>query len=111
MTLEPDVLDVETLVSNNTSVGGPQSYGTVSANGSNGWSSSANHSQPNTFTSLAEPVAGTAPVPLRTAVENAQRQAIEHALQATGNNWAQASRLLALDASNLHKMARKLGLK
>ena len=49
--------------------------------------------------------------PLRLVVEQAQRQAIEEALLATGNNWAHASRLLALDASNLHKMARKLGLK
>lgn len=49
--------------------------------------------------------------PLREALERYERLMIERALQASGNNWARAARLLQLDASNLHKRARKLGLK
>jgi anaerobic nitric oxide reductase transcription regulator len=50
-------------------------------------------------------------VPMNDIIQNTQRQAIHQALQATGNNWAQAARLLRMDASNLHKLARKLGMK
>ena len=50
-------------------------------------------------------------VPLREAVDNAQRQAIVQALEARGENWAQAARLLDVDSSNLHKLARRLKLK
>ncbi|KAA0910718.1 nitric oxide reductase transcriptional regulator NorR [Pusillimonas sp. ANT_WB101] len=59
----------------------------------------------------SNPVLDTALLPLRAATEAFQRSAIEHALQATQNNWAQAARALELDSSNLHKLARKLGLK
>lgn len=52
-----------------------------------------------------------APLPLRAATEAFQRRAIEQALEGTHGNWAQAARALELDASNLHKLARKLGLK
>lgn len=51
------------------------------------------------------------PGPLREALEQYERQMIERALQTSGNNWAQAARLLDLDPSNLHKRAKKLGLK
>lgn len=57
------------------------------------------------------PAADAAPLPLRAATEAFQRGAIEQALQAMQNNWAQAARALELDSSNLHKLARKLGLK
>lgn len=50
-------------------------------------------------------------VPMRTALEDCQRQAIQHALTSTNYNWAQAARSLQLDSSNLHKLAKKLGLK
>lgn len=50
-------------------------------------------------------------LPMRTALESCQRQAIQHALTATSYNWAQAARSLQLDSSNLHKLAKKLGLK
>lgn len=50
-------------------------------------------------------------VSLRDAVDSAQRQAIVRALQASGENWAQAARLLEVDSSNLHKLARRLKLK
>ncbi len=44
-------------------------------------------------------------------VEASQRQAIRHALALHGDNWAAAARQLQLDASNLHKLARRLGIK
>ncbi len=50
-------------------------------------------------------------LPLRVSVDACQRQAIRQALAAADGNWAQAARLLELDASNLHKLARRLGLK
>lgn len=49
--------------------------------------------------------------PFKTAVEDYQRQLLRQALARHGGNWAQAARALALDASNLHKLARRLGLK
>ena len=54
-----------------------------------------------------EPIAG----PLRIAMERFERDYIQNALHVAGDNWAQAARLLEIDASNLHKRARKLGLK
>jgi anaerobic nitric oxide reductase transcription regulator len=52
-----------------------------------------------------------APVSLNEAVAQRQREMIQQALSATGSNWALAARRLGLDASNLHKLARRLGLK
>src|SRR5690606_9789441 len=49
--------------------------------------------------------------PLRETVDASQRQAIIRALEVTGENWAQAARLLDVDSSNLHKLARRLKLK
>ncbi|MCV7761273.1 transcriptional regulator, partial [Pluralibacter gergoviae] len=40
-----------------------------------------------------------------------QRQTISRALQRSGNNWAAAARALAMDVANLHRLARRLGLK
>lgn len=58
------------------------------------------------------PNAAAAPiVPLREAVDAAQRAVILQALASTGQNWSRAARVLQLDSSNLHKLARKLGLK
>lgn len=54
------------------------------------------------------------PVPggsLREAVEACQRQNILKALELCADNWANAARLLDLDPSSLHKLARRLGLK
>ncbi|MCQ4313599.1 nitric oxide reductase transcriptional regulator NorR [Pseudomonas stutzeri] len=50
-------------------------------------------------------------VSLREAVDTSQRQAIIRALEASGENWAQAARMLDVDPSNLHKLARRLKLK
>lgn len=52
-----------------------------------------------------------ASVPLRIAVETSQRDAIRAALAAHDGNWARAARALEIDPSNLHKLARRLGLK
>ncbi|WP_332821753.1 nitric oxide reductase transcriptional regulator NorR [Pseudomonas sp.] len=56
-----------------------------------------------------------APVPaacsMREAVETCQRQSIQQALELSADNWASAARLLELDPSNLHKLARRLRLK
>ncbi|WP_210639073.1 MULTISPECIES: nitric oxide reductase transcriptional regulator NorR [unclassified Pseudomonas] len=49
--------------------------------------------------------------PLGEAVDACQRQAILKALERCGQNWAGAARLLEVDPSNLHKLARRLGLK
>lgn len=48
---------------------------------------------------------------LREATEEFQRLTIQNALASTRNNWARAARMLDMDPSNLHKMARKMGLK
>lgn len=53
---------------------------------------------------------GAAPT-LREAVDDCQRQCIQQALQQADGNWASAARLLEVDPSNLHKLARRLGLK
>lgn len=49
--------------------------------------------------------------PLRTTVDECQRQAIRQALAAADDNWAQAAKALGLDASNLHKLAKRLDMK
>ncbi|MDR2851647.1 MAG: nitric oxide reductase transcriptional regulator NorR [Burkholderiaceae bacterium] len=50
-------------------------------------------------------------LPLRETLERSQRQAIAAALTTHNQNWAQAARALGVDSSNLHKLARRLGLK
>jgi len=60
------------------------------------------------------PPAGAAepePHPLRDIVDASRRGAIRAALARHHDNWAQAARELELDASNLHKLARRLGMK
>ena len=51
------------------------------------------------------------PASMQEVVEAGQRQAIRQALALHGGNWAAAARQLQLDASNLHKLARRLGIK
>ncbi|MCL5049771.1 MAG: sigma 54-interacting transcriptional regulator, partial [Firmicutes bacterium] len=48
---------------------------------------------------------------LKHAIEQTQRSLIRQALHRTDQSWAQAARLLGVDASNLHKLASRLGLK
>ena len=59
----------------------------------------------------APAAAPAADVPLRDQVDDCQRRAIEAALAAHHRSWAHAARALDVDPSNLHKLARRLGLK
>ena len=51
------------------------------------------------------------PLALKVAVDSYQRQLIRDTLEACEQNWAEAARHLDLDPSNLHKLAKRLGLK
>ena len=46
-----------------------------------------------------------------TAVDDCRVRIIRAALDRAGGNWADAARALELDRSNLHRLARRLGLK
>lgn len=59
---------------------------------------------------FGEPAASTV-LPLKTALDAYQRQLIRQALSGCNHNWANAARMLGIDASNLHKLARRLGMK
>ena len=48
---------------------------------------------------------------LRAATEAFQREAISRALADNHRNWAAAARALELDVANLHRLAKRLGLK
>ena len=85
VTLEPALLDLD-----------PDLHGTSAAPQSAQAASDASHA---------------AEGPLRDAVDACQRTAIRAALARHDGNWARAARALDVDASNLHKLARRLGLK
>lgn len=57
------------------------------------------------------PPPGEPPRPLREEVDDFQRLRIRQALAAHEGNWARAARALGLDRSNLHHLARRLGLR
>src|SRR5690606_30658448 len=59
----------------------------------------------------ATPATAPLDVPLREAVDACQRHTITQALARHQGNWAQTARALDVDASNLHKLARRLGIK
>ncbi|WP_349569087.1 nitric oxide reductase transcriptional regulator NorR [Azotobacter salinestris] len=48
---------------------------------------------------------------LRQAVERFQRERILAVLEVHGHNWAAAARALGMDRANLHRLARRLGLR
>ena len=48
---------------------------------------------------------------LRATTDLFQRQLIEQTLAAHDGNWAASARALELDGGNLHRLARRLGLK
>ncbi len=52
-----------------------------------------------------------APLRLREAVDRFQRERIRKALDASGGNWAAAARELGMHRSNLHHLARRLGMR
>ena len=51
------------------------------------------------------------PMAMRDAVDACQRQTIETALARHRGQWARAARELEMDPSNLHKLAKRLGMK
>ena len=59
----------------------------------------------------AQPAPAPAGTTLRDAVDACQRQAVAAALERHQGHWARAARALDVDPSNLHKLARRLGLK
>lgn len=59
----------------------------------------------------AEPEVSATGESLKTQVAAAQRRAIRDALAISDGNWATAARRLGVDPSNLHKLARRLGIK
>ena len=50
-------------------------------------------------------------LPLKAAIDAYQRQLIDAALRQHKGQWASAARMLDIDPSNLHKLARRLGIK
>jgi len=48
---------------------------------------------------------------LRDATESFQAQYIQQTLDANSNNWAATARQLGIDSGNLHRLAKRLGLK
>ena len=53
-----------------------------------------------------------APVaPLREAVDQYQRELIAHAVRLADGNWSAAARDLGMERANLHRLARRLGMK
>ena len=69
------------------------------------------HQPPAFAANLVVPQAETTNLPLKTATDAFQRKLIRQQLAQDGDNWAASARALGLDASNLHKLARRLGLK
>ncbi|VTN11140.1 Anaerobic nitric oxide reductase transcription regulator norR [Raoultella terrigena] len=57
------------------------------------------------------PLAPTQAINLREATEAFQREAIARALAENNRSWAAAARALAMDVANLHRLAKRLGLK
>ncbi|HLU67569.1 MAG TPA: nitric oxide reductase transcriptional regulator NorR [Kofleriaceae bacterium] len=49
-------------------------------------------------------------LPLRDAVDELKRSIVERTLEETGGSWAEAARRLGMHRSNLHHMARRLGV-
>ncbi len=123
LTLNPDVLDVETPhVSLAEAMQDDQALAGYASDHDNNTHGSDAHlyaaepfygsgSVATADTASAQPAATQKIIPLRIAMEDCQRQAVRNALAQTQDNWAQAARLLQLDSSNLHKLAKKLGLK
>lgn len=48
---------------------------------------------------------------LRESTENFQREMIRQALAQNNHNWAASARALETDVANLHRLAKRLGLK
>jgi anaerobic nitric oxide reductase transcription regulator len=63
-------------------------------------------------TASAASLTGAETLPsMKMALDDCQRQMIRAALARSKESWAEAARLLEMDASNLHKLAKRLGMK
>ncbi|MDR3411659.1 MAG: nitric oxide reductase transcriptional regulator NorR [Formivibrio sp.] len=60
---------------------------------------------------IDNPIIDKGNVPLKIAIDTFQRQLIRQTLVQCQDNWASAARSLGIDASNLHKLSRRLGIK
>ncbi len=87
VTLEPDVLDLDPVEMHGGARGGADDAPPAPAAG------------------------GGRATSMREAIEDSQRHAIRQAVARNADNWAAAARDLGLDASNLHKLARRLGIR
>jgi anaerobic nitric oxide reductase transcription regulator len=67
--------------------------------------------EPPAMAEKAPETASGEPATMQQIVEASQRQAIRQALSQHQGNWAASARQLGLDASNLHKLAKRVGLK
>lgn len=113
MTLEPGALDLDLphdhvapgngMVGNATDTAAANAYG--GANGNAAVMVKADPADADRHASVGHHR------PLRDIVESAQRTAILDALRASNHNWAHAARRLHVDSSNLHKLAKRLGIK
>lgn len=129
MNIEPDFLDITPAPAVNDSIegfpqGGPsvKRYGTqidwasLDDDYSQGnmevqstWISKSRHSGEQPANSLVLPLPPGQS--LKETLQQVETQMIKSALEQTKNNWSAAARQLGLDASNLHKLAKKHGLK
>ena len=96
VTLEPDMLDLDDLA-----LPGPVASAATANTTTQGGAG----------LSVPPPWQAMAGARLSDIVDASQRAAIRQALDSHEQNWAAAARQLGLDASNLHKLARRLGLK
>lgn len=70
-------------------------------------------SSPNGSAEHRNGVAGKVAIakPLRTALEDFQRDLIRTAVEQNDGNWAAAARELGINRSNLHKLSKRLDIK
>lgn len=62
-------------------------------------------------TSAGKDKKSMAKISLTDATKKFQKEMVVKALQTTGDNWAEAARLLSLDSGNFHRLATRLGVK
>lgn len=67
--------------------------------------------QDETAPAVAQAVPEIANENLREATETFQRQMITRALEQNNRSWAACARALEMDVANLHRLAKRLGLK
>ncbi len=108
VTLEPALLDLDGMAGADEAALGPA--GARAGHGAAGHGA-AGHGTAGGGAVGANAVAGPAPLALRKALEATRRDVIAAALARHHGAWAAAARDLGIDASNLHKLARRLGLK